>query len=72
MIDIRFRCGHVGTVSESMDANPRCFICGEPHVVAVQTKRPPRFVGACSGPYAESKALDAAIVNVAPGGPLLK
>ena len=65
---VRFRCGHDGHVSETADAAPIC-VCGERQVTRVFA-RPPRFRGACSGPYAETKALDPAVVNVAPGGSL--
>lgn len=69
MIQIRYKCGHEGRLSESVSASPRCH-CGETQIVYVKTARPPRFSGAASGPYAEFKAVDPAIVNVAPAGPL--
>ena len=68
MIKVRYACGHEGMVSISGDAVPRCH-CGEQQIV--QTSAPaPRFRGACSGPYAETKAVEPAIVNVATAGPL--
>lgn len=69
MIRVRFKCGHEGSVSETVDAPPVCQTCGEMTVTRTQA-RAPRFRGACSGPYAETVAIDPGIVNVAPGGPL--
>lgn len=69
MIKIRFSCGHEGQLSDSIQTTPVC-PCGERQIAFVQPSRPPRFVGTCSGPYAEFKALDPGIVNVAPSGPL--
>ena len=66
---IRFRCGHEGHVSETAETAPVC-VCGETHVTRTFA-RPPRFRGACSGPYAETVALDAAVVNVASAGSLM-
>lgn len=67
-IRVRFACGHLGAASETATSAPVC-PCGETRIARVQV-RPPRFVGACSGPYAETKALDPAVVNVAPAGAL--
>ena len=70
MIAIRFSCGHEGQMGDAVFSAPVCTVCGSRQIAVVHPSRPPRFVGACSGPYAEFKALDAAVVNVAPGGPL--
>lgn len=69
VITVRFGCGHEGHVSETASSVPVCEQCGDKRVSRTKA-RPPRFVGACSGPYAESKNLSAAVVNVAPGGAL--
>lgn len=68
MITVRFACGHDGAVSESATTTPVCG-CGESRVTRVRA-RPPRFTGACSGPYAETKALDPAVVNLTSAGSL--
>lgn len=65
---VRFRCGHEGHVSETAETPPTC-ACGETRVARTFAP-PPRFRGACSGPYAETQALAPAMVNVASGGPL--
>lgn len=67
-ITLRFACGHKGTASETATTSPVCG-CGETRI-ARTFARAPRFVGACSGPYATTKALDAAVVQLAPGGSL--
>ena len=67
-IQLRFACGHEATVSENVSSTPVC-PCGETRITRTFA-RAPRFTGACSGPYATTKALDAAVVNVAPGGSL--
>lgn len=69
MIKVRFGCGHEGEVAENASSAPICGECGDQRVSRTKA-RAPRFVGACSGPYAEAKNLSAAIVNVAPGGAL--
>ena len=69
MIEIRWKCGHVATVSDKTAAAPMC-ACGEQQIVAVFPKRQPRFVGTVLGPCSEYKALEAGTVNVAPSGPL--
>jgi hypothetical protein len=69
MITVRFKCGHGGQVSETADSAPVCQICGETQVTRT-VARAPHFRGTCSGPYAETVALDPGIVNVAPGGAL--
>ena len=68
MIQVTFRCGHAGTVSETAVTAPVCG-CGETQVVRT-VARAPRFRGTCTGPYAETVALDPGVVNVAPSGPL--
>lgn len=66
---MRFGCGHEGQIAETAASVPVCAECGDKRVSRTKA-RAPRFVGACSGPYAESKALDAAVVNLAPSGAL--
>lgn len=68
MISVTFVCGHTGSVSETAQAAPTCG-CGEQQVRRVAA-RAPRFIGACSGPYCETRMLEPAVVNVAPAGPL--
>lgn len=65
---IQFACGHSAQIGDNPSAVPVC-ACGERRIQHVKV-RPPRFVGACSGPYAEYRNLSPAVVNVAPGGPL--
>ena len=56
MITVRFACGHQSEVSERLEAAPRCR-CGETRVVSTQA-RAPRFTGAVTGPYAETKSVE--------------
>ena len=67
-IQVTFACGHKGSVGVNSDSVPTC-PCGETRIVRTQA-RAPRFVGACSGPYCETQALEPGVVNVAPGGSL--
>ena len=67
-IRVTFACGHSASVGLTVDSAPVCG-CGETRITRTHA-RAPRFVGACSGPYAETTALEPAIVNVAPGGVL--
>lgn len=69
LITLRFACGHTTTVTATATSAPLCVVCGESRVQSVQTP-PPRFTGACRGPYAETTAVEPGIVNVAPAGPL--
>ena len=69
MITVRFACGHSGQVKETAASHPVCY-CGETQVTRTQA-RAPRFVGTCTGPYAETKALEPGIVNVASSGSLI-
>ena len=68
MITVGFACGHSAQVKETAASAPVC-PCGETQVTRTQA-RAPRFVGTCTGPYAETKALEPGVVNVAAGGPL--
>ena len=68
-ITVRFACGHQSTVSATTDTPPMCPACGEARVQSVKA-RAPRFVGACTGPYAVTQALEALPVNLAPQGAL--
>lgn len=69
MIRVVFACRHEGQVNERAVTAPSCPTCGE--TVVVRTiARAPHFVGTCTGPYAETKALDPGVVNVATAGPL--
>ncbi len=68
MIPIRFACGHRATVSPNAEGTPRC-LCGETRIARVQA-RAPSFTGACTGPYATFRALEAVPINVAPKGAL--
>ena len=67
-IRLRFVCGHEGSVSETSEGSPVCG-CGETRI-ARTFARAPRFSGACSGPYAEMKQVDPAVVNFTTAGPL--
>jgi hypothetical protein len=68
-ITVTFACGHRQEVAATADAAPICLTCGD-HRVTRTKARAPRFVGACQGPYCETKVFEPAIVNVAPAGPL--
>lgn len=68
-ITVTFACGHQQAVAVTADAPPICLACGDQRVLRTKA-RAPRFVGACQGPYCETKACEPAIVNVAPAGPL--
>lgn len=56
-------------LSDQAAVVPTC-PCGETRLTYVKPRRMPRFVGACTGPYAESRGVEPATVDVAPGGPL--
>ena len=68
-ITVRFTCGHAASLGLTQTVDPVCPTCGESRVARTSAP-PPRFRGACSGPYAQSVVLDPAVVNVAPKGPL--
>lgn len=68
-ITVRFVCGHAATVGLSQVVDPVCPSCGETRVARTSAP-PPRFRGMCSGPYAETAAVDPAVVNLAPKGAL--
>lgn len=70
MIDVRFSCGHTGQLSDTVASSPVCGTCGERQITYVKAPRLPRFVGACTGPYAEPTGVTPGVVNVAPAGPL--
>ena len=65
---VRFLCGHHMDLGLTGEGAPVCH-CGETRVIRTFA-RPPRFTGACSGPYAETKGLESVSVNLAPGGSL--
>lgn len=67
-IAVRFACGHKSEVGASAEATPTCG-CGETRIVRTMA-RAPRFVGACSGPYCETQAVDPAVVDLTTAGPL--
>lgn len=67
-IRIRFACGHEGLIKGDPTSAPIC-PCGETRI-ARTFARPPRFSGACSGPYAITSAVEPGTVNVAPQGAL--
>lgn len=69
MIEIRFRCGHTLRVDPDRVQRPSCLECGETMVARVQAP-PPRFVGTVTGPLAETKHMEPAHVDLAPGGAL--
>lgn len=69
-IRVTFACGHEAVVGSNADAAPSCVLCGE-HRVARVTAPPPRFSGACRGPYAVTTAAQPGVVNVASAGPLV-
>lgn len=69
MITVTFACGHRGQVAENATTMPICWQCQQTQVTHVQA-RPPRFRGTCSGPFAETCALDPGVVNVTTAGPL--
>ena len=68
MIAVRFACGHEIKIGENGNSTPVC-PCGEKRVSSVQA-RPPSFSGACRGPYAVTKSVTPAVVNLASAGPL--
>ena len=68
-ISIRFACNHESALSDSFMTSPVCH-CGERQITYVRPSRPPRFTGACTGPYATYTRLEPGVVDVAPSGPL--
>jgi hypothetical protein len=69
-VSVRFACGHEGSLSERDEAIPVCTVCGESQVTRT-TARAPRFVGVATGPFCETRALEAIPVNLAPKGALV-
>lgn len=67
-IAVTFACGHAGSVGTTVESAPICH-CGETRIVRTFS-RPPRFSGACSGPYCETKSVEAGTVSVASAGTL--
>ena len=65
---VRFACGHEAPVSLTASSVPTCG-CGETRI-ARTFARAPRFTGACSGPYCETKAVDPVVVDLTSAGPL--
>jgi hypothetical protein len=61
---LEFRCGHMQPFEERM-TSPVCATCGTSIVARVHGIGPPRIVGCASGPYVETKALDAIAVRLA-------
>lgn len=57
MITLRFACGHLAKVEDSVSGAPMC-ACGETRIARVSPSRPPSFKGA-RGPYADGEALPA-------------
>ncbi len=66
-ITVTGRCGHDYVFTERQGLG--CPQCGETGVSDVRASAP-RFVGTVSGPHAETQALPAMAVDLAPGGPL--
>lgn len=66
-MSVRFACGHATTMWAANPSEPICPECGETRVTRIGAP-PPRFRGACAGPYAVTEAVDAVPVNLAPGG----
>ena len=62
MIRLTFACGHRFTLDDANTA-PLCPACGERRVSRV-TAPPPRFVGCCQGPTAETKALEGLPIGI--------
>lgn len=67
-IEVVFACGHRAQIGINSASTPVCG-CGEARIARTKV-RPPTFRGACAGPYAETCAVDPALVNVAPAGAL--
>lgn len=57
MIIVRFACGHVKSLEDTVSVAPSCSQCGETRVQSVQAPAP-RFTGFCSGPVATTKDLE--------------
>lgn len=68
-IRITMACGHELKVPDTYEGTPVCAMCRERRVARV-TAPPPRFSGACRGPYAATTAVTPGVVNVASAGPL--
>ena len=62
MITIRFACGHGMTVAAGDLDVPICH-CGE-HRVSRVTAPAPTFIGACSGPSADTRVVDPVPVTI--------
>jgi hypothetical protein len=71
MITATFRCGHSQRVSPTSAAPPICNLCGE-RVVSRVSGATPKFMGACSGPCAETRAVEPAVVSLASATMTLK
>lgn len=62
MMRVTFACGHTGTAATNVDTPPRC-VCGETRIVRTFA-RAPRFVGAVTGPYADTKSVEPGTVTL--------
>lgn len=61
-IRVRFACGHEQAVDITSAVAPRCF-CGESRISRAFA-RAPKFTGAVTGPYAETKSVEPGIVTL--------
>lgn len=59
---ITFACNHHATIGDASMTAPICW-CGESRIQAV-TSPPPRFTGACSGPFATYRVVDPITVSL--------
>ena len=64
-ITVRFVCGHASAVGVNATSDPVCPTCGETRIARTSAP-PPRFTGACAGPYAVTSKVDPASVRLAP------
>lgn len=69
MITLTMKCGHRMQVDPDRVHRPSCPQCGETVVARVQAPAP-TFVGTVTGPLSETKYMEPAHVDLAPGGPL--
>ena len=68
-LTVRFKCGHEMRIPRNIASPPVCH-CGERRIARTFGDTP-RFRGTCSGPCAETVALEPGIVNVASSGSLI-
>ncbi len=64
-MQVLFRCGTLQLVDPDKTPSPVCAHCGTRDISRTVGARTPRFLGVASGPYAETRRMDAVAVSLA-------